>query len=264
MDYLQTPTIPRLEDAEIRRFVLGVADCQVFTTAHMRNNDFEQVGIVVFMALMGGLAPTPGQQVPEAPPEVSEPAPAILQPHPPKPTPPSKDRIPEPKIKEVSAKRIEELEFHIRWGRKPETAVEDYKDQIAAENASSILEYEEAMSAHETDDAAFFDEWRVACAKIDADNDELVRLRDVAVEEWQVQNAEQIKAFADWEAMCERWRQEFISNIGVIYEWMEKAGPRSVNGYPTFFSCRLLHKEDWERAKVAIVREQERRETIEV
>lgn len=27
--------------------------------------------------------------------------------------------------------------------------------------------------------------------------------------------------------------------------WIDKANPMSVNGYPTFFSCRLVHKDDW-------------------
>lgn len=30
------------------------------------------------------------------------------------------------------------------------------------------------------------------------------------------------------------------------YEHMSKAGPRSINGYPIFMSCRLIHKEDVE------------------
>jgi hypothetical protein len=33
--------------------------------------------------------------------------------------------------------------------------------------------------------------------------------------------------------------------IGNIVEDIEKAGPRSVNGYPSFFSCQVIHIEDW-------------------
>lgn len=54
------------------------------------------------------------------------------------------------------------------------------------------------------------------------------------------------------------------STIGVIYENLDQAGPRSINGMPSFFSCRLLNVEDWERARKAINRELERREEIEV
>jgi hypothetical protein len=35
--------------------------------------------------------------------------------------------------------------------------------------------------------------------------------------------------------------------IGAIVEWIDKAGPRSVNGYPIFFSCRVVHTDDWKR-----------------
>lgn len=52
--------------------------------------------------------------------------------------------------------------------------------------------------------------------------------------------------------------------IGVIYESYDKAGPRSINGFPMFFSFSMLHIDDWERAKVAIIKEQERRKSIEL
>ena len=39
---------------------------------------------------------------------------------------------------------------------------------------------------------------------------------------------------------------------------MKDAGPRGINGFPMFFSLSVLHKEDWERVKAAILREQER------
>ena len=53
-----------------------------------------------------------------------------------------------------------------------------------------------------------------------------------------------------------------LSQIGCIWEHMHKAAPRSINGKPIFFSLNLLHKDDWERAMVAIEREQERRKNI--
>lgn len=34
-------------------------------------------------------------------------------------------------------------------------------------------------------------------------------------------------------------------SIGVIYEELNQAGPRCLNGMPMFFSCYLLHKDDW-------------------
>ena len=37
-----------------------------------------------------------------------------------------------------------------------------------------------------------------------------------------------------------------IDSIGLIYEYLSEAGPRSINGQPQFFSLRLLDKEDTE------------------
>lgn len=37
---------------------------------------------------------------------------------------------------------------------------------------------------------------------------------------------------------------EELEKIGLIYEFMDKASPRSVNGLPTFMSFSLLNKED--------------------
>lgn len=33
------------------------------------------------------------------------------------------------------------------------------------------------------------------------------------------------------------------SNIGLIYSWLRDAGPRSVNGFPIFYSMNLVHKD---------------------
>lgn len=37
--------------------------------------------------------------------------------------------------------------------------------------------------------------------------------------------------------------------VHTFFEWMDKAGPRSINGLPCFFSCDYLNKEDWEKVK---------------
>jgi len=33
--------------------------------------------------------------------------------------------------------------------------------------------------------------------------------------------------------------------IAQIYEYMEKAGPRSINGFPIFFSMHMINEDDW-------------------
>ena len=44
-------------------------------------------------------------------------------------------------------------------------------------------------------------------------------------------------------------------SVGLVYEYMDKAGERGINGLPMFMSCKFIHKDDLpiviERATVA-------------
>lgn len=55
------------------------------------------------------------------------------------------------------------------------------------------------------------------------------------------------------------WFEAELEKVGTVWEYMTEAGPRSVNGYPTFYSCRLMHTDDWVRACRAIDKELARR-----
>jgi len=39
--------------------------------------------------------------------------------------------------------------------------------------------------------------------------------------------------------------EDFKSFNPVFYEYMERAGPRSVNGYPSFFSMHMIRLDEW-------------------
>lgn len=41
--------------------------------------------------------------------------------------------------------------------------------------------------------------------------------------------------------------KEQIDDIGFVYEYYDKSGPRSINGYPIFFSCGFVSKTDAKR-----------------
>lgn len=62
----------------------------------------------------------------------------------------------------------------------------------------------------------------------------------------------------------EGYAEEDLKDLGLIYEYLDAQGPRSINGYPMFMSCRLMRKGDWARAHAAIVLETERRKNIEL
>ena len=76
---------------------------------------------------------------------------------------------------------------------------------------------------------------------------------------------------AKWErakAIHEAARRGFtmtrLQHLGVIYEEISKAGPRSINGQPIFWSLRVINRSDWKRAHAAITRELSRRENMEI
>ncbi len=60
------------------------------------------------------------------------------------------------------------------------------------------------------------------------------------------------------------WKDEEIAKLGIAWEWIREAGPRGVNGFPNFFSVRLMHIDDWKRAHKAYETEMKRRKTIKV
>jgi hypothetical protein len=35
-----------------------------------------------------------------------------------------------------------------------------------------------------------------------------------------------------------------LDDVGLIYEYLDKAGPRAINGFPSFFSMHFLNKDD--------------------
>lgn len=64
-----------------------------------------------------------------------------------------------------------------------------------------------------------------------------------------------VLAFLDQETTTTDWNQ-----VGLVYEHLSEAMQgRLVNGMPIFFSCRMMHIEDWQKAIPLIKAEQRRR-----
>lgn len=55
-----------------------------------------------------------------------------------------------------------------------------------------------------------------------------------------------------------------FTKLGCLYEYESKALPRSINGYPIFSSCHIMHMDDWKRAVSALKKAQAQLDTIEV
>ena len=48
-------------------------------------------------------------------------------------------------------------------------------------------------------------------------------------------------------------------DLGIIWEYLSKAGPCAINGYPMFLSARFMHKDDWTHARKFIIDYEEKR-----
>lgn len=51
------------------------------------------------------------------------------------------------------------------------------------------------------------------------------------------------KDMKDWKDETSK-REDYMKNIGMIYEDNSKAGPTCINGYPIFMSCCVVSKDD--------------------
>lgn len=59
-----------------------------------------------------------------------------------------------------------------------------------------------------------------------------------------------IDALEEWRKDLQEWEDNkpkmdaFMKNIGMLFEDNSKAGPRGINGYPMFMSCKILSCDD--------------------
>jgi hypothetical protein len=58
--------------------------------------------------------------------------------------------------------------------------------------------------------------------------------------------------------------EEELKKIGILWEYNDKAMPRSINGYPTFPSVRMMHIDDWNRVRPVIKEQLEKLKNIEI
>jgi hypothetical protein len=66
--------------------------------------------------------------------------------------------------------------------------------------------------------------------------------------------------------MKQEMREEVLKDAAIIYGNRRKhhTSGMAMNGWPVFFECAVMGKEDWNRAYNAIMKELKRRSSIEV
>jgi hypothetical protein len=78
-------------------------------------------------------------------------------------------------------------------------------------------------------------------------SDNVVENRDI-VADYIGNEEELLKAYKKDKKLAKKaqkyYEENFLSSIGLIYEFITEAGPRSINGLPMFTSVKFLNRED--------------------
>ena len=244
--------IPRLPKDELKKVVLGIADGHIITSDQVPQN---LVGMVFMPLTFGALTPPDGvvparPVVPTAEPEPVAPT------MPPLPAPPVAVAAP------VPPPYPDDAMADVRWGRVPEEDVlGPYRAALAAHEVAMAEWCRTAGDQYERD----VESHRTQCAAIQAEHAAAVAEHAVALTAVRDRNSAAKVAYqtelAAWEPAARAVYRDWAYDLGVVYESYDKAGPRGINGYPMFTSLCMLHREDWEVVRAAVIREQKRRES---
>lgn len=285
---------------ELKQFVLDYCDGRLFTD-HQAGSDVHLVFAVIGLGALSvrpadpekGTEGDPAWEAYQKLPEVAGPPPKRGDPPkaPTAPEPPSKaDYPPEPDPpsyksfdNDVEARLVAQAApagdittlgdlFHDE--SPAEAELEEYRYGIRKENALIKADWQRKV-----------DEWEKAKAQIDQayllsmeqhlrdlrNHEKAVKAHAEELTEWEAGEPQYQEKLAAWErrkairhAAVAGFEATRLQNLGCVYEYMDKAAPRGVNGKPIFFSCRILNRSDWNRCAKAITRELERRENMEI
>lgn len=119
----------------------------------------------------------------------------------------------EPELPEVDQAHAERLQSQMEWGYEPQDALENYHASILSEGLQLQAEYAETHR-----------KWRAAYRV------------------WE-------RKMAEDDAVKKGFMTQYSSGVGCVWEYDSKAIPgRAINRYPIFLSCRLMNKNDFQRA----------------
>lgn len=259
-----TKAIGHMSPADLKQFVLDMLGGRIFTSAHMSPHEQMNIGMV-FMPLALGALTVPEAVLPHVEPLPPSPQEPKKEPHPDKPTHEGiAGKVPDPVYEEIDTKKIAELEFRERWDREPAGAAEVYKAEVAARNAKIKAEYDAKMAAIDKSLEEAMRTWAAKCRTIDKAHKKALASWEADMDAWREENAALLAAHAAREEVSRTWFTEHVEQIGIFWEYLDQAGPRSINGMPMFFSVRIMHKDDWQRAAAAYERERQRMDDLEV
>ena len=235
--------IPRLSEEEMREIVAKRLSRQVMFSDEVTPSSVR----LVFLPLsMGALAPP--EELRKALLGSVEP-PDVLD-DPSKPAPPEYPVAEDPPPKPTLAVVDPEIQRQFDWGdleeeeyKLAQDAVEKVNAQLIQDWMQASLKWDESLDAHQAEVRRLNEEYEVALAEWEASLEGFDDQKD-ARDRWIAQHD---TIFSEWGA-----------DVGVLMGDMDDSFPRGVNGYPMFHAMKVIHKDDWDRIRAAIIREQDR------
>jgi hypothetical protein len=251
------PRLPigRLSEDAMRELVVDIVSGKVLTSAQVPDN---MCSLVFFPAAMGAFSPPPELRKELL--GTTEP-PESLEGEPPKPPHPGyggeEPKLPPPpELVEVSS----ELVSAVEWGESDPQELEIETLRIQDMNAKAQLAWKRERGEWETALAAFKEE----CEKVDASYAQEVAEWKSTLDAHETKVAERKRLHDDWVARHDELFSEWMDDLGVMWGHTRDSFPRGVNGFPMFYVVGTVHKEDWNRVRLAVEREIERSQTFEV
>ncbi len=251
--------VPRMEQADLRKFVLSYCDRHIYTD---RDIPKDMLGTVFMPVLFGALHPKDAAQAALDAVLGEETAPEPYPDGPVRPIEPTMPTAPvQPEWFKDDAER-ERLQHEIRWLRETPETLEAFDAKVESVNAEGKRKYTLALQA-----------WEAECELLKLDYAKALAQHKREQAKWRRGKGKHHRLQEEWSRTKARkdaiglgFLEAYTQNLGVIYGDVnsDSTSGWSVNGLPTFFSCRLMHKEDWSRVVDAIKREMDRRETMEV
>lgn len=237
------PPLSRMGDDELKAFVQDYISNAVFTSHDAHVHGCTDIGMVFFPLIMGCFEPPEGlfdQPVEPEEPTIVE-APTM-------PLAPLLDVRPQAQAYTEAHKALEALESEVAYDYADPKKLVDLRAEVEAKSSEHRKEIDAALEAHRL----ALIEHEAECNQIQAEHDEAVEAYKQAVLGFDKAMEDYEEAEAVYQEKREVWIKAQTDEIGIVWEYHSKSLPRSINGLPCFMSCRIMHKDDWERATKAL------------
>jgi hypothetical protein len=240
--------VPRLSEDEMREIVAKRLSRQVMFSDEVTPQSMH----LVFLPLaMGGLAPPDELRKAlmgsTAPPE-------SLEGEPPKPEKPSYPDLPDAPEKPLMDTIDPEAQRLFDWGDMDADDYEAIAAKVKAVNDARIKEWMDRTLDWDKSLDVRQDEVR----RLDEAYEQAIKDWQDSIEDFPRKEAEREAARQAWVAEHDAIFSEWGSDVGVLMGDMDDSFPRGINGYPMFSAMQVIHKDDWDRIRTSIIREQDR------